>query len=172
MMHYRQSKTVQIQLCLFWCVVFGLVFYVQDYRFTKVLHFLGFISWFAGLFYLPRLLVYHVESGHQETQSTLMVMAYKLYYFIMNPAKNVTLISGLILSYMKTGWDPSLVAYWLHIKGVFVVILFAFHYYLNGLRQGLITQKTIKTSKFYRMINEVPTVLLIGIITMVVYKFS
>lgn len=171
-LYHNQPKSVQLKLWLFWTVVAVVIFYMQDFEITKVLHFLGFISWFAGLFYLPRIFVYHVESDHEQTKKTFDLMAYKLYYFIMNPAKNITIISGLTLFYIKIGFDFSGVGYWFYIKVIFVGFLIFFHYVTNYLRQGLLISTFVKSSKFYRISNEIPTVLLMVIIIMIVYKFS
>lgn len=168
---YCQAKNTQIKLAILWAVLFVVIYGMQDYRLAKVLHFVGFISWFAGLFYLPRLMVYGVETDCKNTQKTLNTMAYKLYYYIMNPAKNVVFISGITMSHVKFGGDVALVPLWLHIKGGFVVCLFGFHYYLNHLRQNLVVNDGVKSGRFYRIVNEIPTVLLLGIMVMVVYRF-
>ena len=167
----NQSTKTKIKLVLFWLVVIAFLVNLYDYHLTKVLHIIAFISWFAGLFYLPRLMVYHVESEHPETKQTLNIMAYKLFYYIMQPAFKLTVIAGLILVSMNIEYFLTM-GYWFHIKLTLVTGLIGYHFYLNRLRQGLLINKNVKSSKFYRIINEIPTVILIGIIVSIVYKFS
>jgi putative membrane protein len=135
------------------------------YEWIKVLHIISFISWFAGLFYLPRLYVYHVEnSDHEHTRKTLETMEYKLLKFIMNPAMIATWVFGLaLIHYVGT-------AGWLHAKITLVVILSAFHMYLGVVRKKLINEPSKYSSKYFRFINEVPTVILILIVILVVVK--
>ena len=168
---YKQSIKTKGKLAIFWLAVIVFLINLYDYQVTKVLHIIAFISWFAGLFYLPRLMVYHVESDHMETQQTLNIMAYKLFYYIMQPAFKLTVIAGLILVSMNIDYFLTM-GYWFHIKLTLVALLIGYHFYLNSLRQGLLVNKGVKSSKFYRIINEIPTVILIGIIVSIVYKFS
>jgi putative membrane protein len=135
------------------------------YEWIKVLHIISFISWFAGLFYLPRLYVYHVEnSDHERTRKTLETMEYKLLKFIMNPAMIATWVFGVaLIHYVGT-------AGWLHAKITLVVILSAFHMYLGVVRKKLINEPSKYSSKYFRFINEVPTVILILIVILVVVK--
>jgi putative membrane protein len=135
------------------------------YEWIKVLHIISFISWFAGLFYLPRLYVYHVEnSDHEHTRKTLETMEYKLLKFIMNPAMIATWVFGVaLIHYVGT-------AGWLHAKITLVVILSAFHMYLGVVRKKLINEPSKYSSKYFRFINEVPTVILILIVILVVVK--
>ena len=168
---YNQSIVTKIKLTVFWLVVIAVLVYLYDYHLTKVLHIIAFISWFAGLFYLPRLMVYHVESDHDETKATFNIMAYKLFYYIMQPALKMTVIAGVTLVSMNMEY-LSTIGYWFHIKLTLVAVLIGYHFYLNMLRQGLLIGKNVKTSKFYRIINEIPTVILIGVIVAIVYKFS
>ena len=168
---YNQPIKTKIKLVIFWLAVIAFLVSFYDYHMTKVLHIIAFISWFAGLFYLPRLMVYHVESDHSETKKTLNIMAYKLFYYIMQPAFKLTAIAGLILLSMNIEYFL-VMGYWFHIKLTLVAFLIGYHFYLNKLRQGLVCGDSVKSSKFYRIINEVPTVILIGIIVSIVYKFS
>ena len=168
---YKQSIKTKSKLAIFWLAVIAILGVLQDYHVSKVLHIIAFISWFAGLFYLPRLMVYHVESEHVETKNTLNIMAYKLFYYIMQPALKLTVIAGLTLVSMNMDYFLTM-GYWFHIKLTLVAFLIGYHFYLNVLRQGLLVGSMVKSSKFYRIINEVPTVILIGIIVSIVYKFS
>ncbi|WP_440680100.1 protoporphyrinogen oxidase HemJ [Candidatus Pelagibacter sp. HIMB1517] len=135
------------------------------YEWIKVLHIISFVAWFAGLFYLPRLYVYHAENAdHDHTRKTLETMEYKLLKFIMNPAMIATWIFGVALIHYAGS------AGWLHAKITLVVILSAFHMYLGVIRKKLINEPSKYSSKYFRYINEVPTVLLILIVILVVVK--
>ena len=136
------------------------------YEWLKVLHIISFVSWFAGLFYLPRLFVYHSEnSSHEHTCKTLEVMEYKLLKYIMNPAMIATWIFGVTLIHY-VGFSGS----WLHTKILFVIILSGYHMYLGVIRKKLIIDSSKYSSKYFRYINEVPTVLLILIVILVIIK--
>ena len=136
------------------------------YEWLKVLHIISFVSWFAGLFYLPRLFVYHSEnSSHEHTCKTLEVMEYKLLKYIMNPAMIATWIFGVTLIH-HVGFSGG----WLHTKILLVVILSGYHMYLGVIRKKLIIDSSKYSSKYFRYINEVPTVLLILIVILVIIK--
>ena len=135
------------------------------YETLKVLHIISFVSWFAGLFYLPRLFVYHVENNtNREMNEVFQKMEYKLLRIIMNPAMILTWIFGLaLIHYVEFAW-------WLALKLVLVSILTAFHMYLAKIRKNLENNYRDYTSKYFRIINEVPTILLVLIIILVVVK--
>ena len=135
------------------------------YETLKVLHIISFVSWFAGLFYLPRLFVYHVENNtNREMNEIFQKMEYKLLRIIMNPAMILTWIFGLaLIHYVEFAW-------WLALKLVLVSILTAFHMYLAKIRKNLENNYRDYTSKYFRIINEVPTILLVLIIILVVVK--
>ena len=135
------------------------------YETLKVLHIISFVSWFAGLFYLPRLFVYHVENNtNREMNEVFQKMEYKLLRIIMNPAMILTWIFGLaLIHYVGFAW-------WLALKLVLVSILTAFHMYLAKIRKNLENNYRDYTSKYFRIINEVPTILLVLIIILVVVK--
>jgi|TARA_A200000113_G_C8811621_1_gene337416 putative membrane protein len=136
------------------------------YEWLKVLHIISFVSWFAGLFYLPRLFVYHSEnSSHEHTCKTLEVMEYKLLKYIMNPAMIATWIFGVTLIHY-VGFSGG----WLHTKILLVVILSGYHMYLGVIRKKLIIDSSKYSSKYFRYINEVPTVLLILIVILAIIK--
>jgi putative membrane protein len=133
----------------------------------KVLHLLALISWMAGLFYLPRLFVYHVAVAKgSEASETFKVMERRLMKAIMNPAMIVTWITGLYLAYVFDYYR----APWLHVKLLLVVLMSAFHGYLVGRVRAFAQDRNDKAGRFYRIINELPTLLLIGIVIMVVIK--
>ncbi|MFL2514257.1 MAG: protoporphyrinogen oxidase HemJ [Alphaproteobacteria bacterium] len=135
------------------------------YETLKVLHIISFVSWFAGLFYLPRLFVYHVENNtNREMNEVFQKMEYKLLRIIMNPAMILTWIFGLaLIHYVGFAW-------WLALKLVLVSILTAFHMYLAKIRKNLENNYRDYTSKYFRIINEVPTILLVLIVILVVVK--
>jgi|TARA_Y100000768_G_scaffold116699_1_gene86226 putative membrane protein len=135
------------------------------YEILKILHIISFVSWFAGLFYLPRLFVYHIENNtNKEITSVFMKMEYKLLRIIMNPAMILTWLFGLgLIHYVGFAW-------WLMLKICFVILLTIFHMYLAKIRKNLENNYRDYTSKYLRIINEVPTILLVLIIILVVLK--
>ena len=135
------------------------------YELLKILHIISFVSWFAGLFYLPRLFVYHVENiTNSEMSSVFQKMEYKLLKIIMNPAMILTWVFGLALIHY-VGFEL-----WLFLKIILVVLLSAFHMYLGKIRKSLEINYREYTSKYLRIINEVPTVLLILIVILAVVR--
>ena len=135
------------------------------YELLKILHIISFVSWFAGLFYLPRLFVYHVENiTNKEMGHVFQKMEYKLLKVIMNPAMILTWVFGLALIH-HVGF-----ALWLILKIVLVVLLSIFHMYLGKIRKNLENNYRDYSSKYLRIINEVPTVILILIVVLAVIK--
>jgi len=135
------------------------------YEILKILHIVSFVSWFAGLFYLPRLFVYHVENNtNREMNDVFQKMEYKLLRVIMNPAMILTWIFGLGLIHY-VGF-----ASWLVLKIILVIILSGFHMYLAKIRKNLEHNYRDYSSRYLRLINEVPTILLILIAILVVVK--
>ncbi len=139
------------------------------YLIIKSLHLIAVISWMAGLLYLPRIFVYHVENYEKkETTDIFEIMEQRLYNYIMRPAMLLSWIFGIILIYLN-GLDV-LSNLWMQIKLILVIILTGYHEYLGKCLISLKNKKNTKTSKFYRYINEVPTVLLILIVFVVIIK--
>ena len=139
------------------------------YLLFKSLHLISVISWMAGLLYLPRIFVYHSETINNKEQSeTFKLMEKRLYFYIMNPAMILSWIFGVLL--IHTQGIESLGFLWMKIKLGLVVILTAYHFYLLIFLKDFQLDNNIKTSKFFRIINEVPTILLIFIIFIVVFK--
>ena len=135
------------------------------YELLKILHIISFVSWFAGLFYLPRLFVYHVENiTNKEMNHVFQKMEYKLLKVIMNPAMILTWVFGLALIH-HVGF-----ALWLILKIVLVDLLSIFHMYLGKIRKNLENNYRDYSSKYLRIINEVPTVILILIVVLAVIK--
>ena len=132
----------------------------------KSLHIISVISWLAGLLYLPRIFVYHskVEAG-SEMDKTFQIMERRLLRFIMNPALILVIILGITLVYIM-GFNYV----WLHIKLTLVTGLIIFHHLLGRWRKDFEKGKNKHSEKFYRIINEVPTILMIGIVFLVIFK--
>ncbi len=139
------------------------------YLIIKSLHLIAVISWMAGLLYLPRIFVYHVENFEKkEVTSIFETMEKRLYNFIMRPAMLFSWIFGIVLIYLNgLGVLTSL---WIQIKLVLVIILSGYNEYLGKCMIKLKNRTNSKTSKFYRYLNEVPTVLLILIVFIVIIK--
>ena len=139
------------------------------YLLFKSLHLIAVISWMAGLLYLPRIFVYHVENSEKkETTEIFEVMEKRLYFYIMRPAMILSWFFGIILIYIS-GIDI-FSQLWMHIKLGLVVLLTIYHEYLGICLKSLKLKTNTKTSKFFRIINEVPTIILIFIIFIVIFK--
>ena len=139
------------------------------YLLFKSLHLIAVISWMAGLLYLPRIFVYHVENSEKkETIEIFEVMEKRLYFYIMRPAMILSWLFGIILIYIS-GIDI-FSQLWMHIKLGLVVLLTIYHEYLGICLKSLKLKTNTKTSKFFRIINEVPTIILIFIIFIVIFK--
>ena len=142
---------------------------MNSYLLFKSLHLIAVISWMAGLLYLPRIFVYHVENiNDQNSINIFKTMEKKLYFYIMMPAMILSWIFGLILIFI-IGFDI-LSEIWIQLKLIFVVLLTFFHFYLGQCLKNLSFENNNKTSKFFRIINEIPTILLILIVFIVVFK--
>ena len=139
------------------------------YLLIKAFHIISVIAWMAGLLYLPRLYVYHCEAEKgSEFSEKLKVMERRLFKLIMRPARIFTLTFGivLVLNMDIDQWFDV----WLVLKAVFVVLLFAVHDMMDKWRKGFELDLNSHSQKFYRIMNEVPTVLMILIVFLVVFK--
>ncbi len=142
---------------------------MNSYLLFKSLHLIAVISWMAGLLYLPRIFVYHVENYEKKEATEIFeIMERKLYFYIMRPAMIATWLFGIILIYL--GGSDIFSQLWVHIKLGLVVLLTIYHEYLGSCLKSLKLKTNTKTSKFFRIINEVPTILLIFIIFVVIFK--
>ena len=142
---------------------------MNSYLLFKSLHLIAVISWMAGLLYLPRIFVYHVENiNDQNSINIFKIMERKLYFFIMMPAMLLSWFFGLILIFIL-GFDI-LSMMWVQVKLIFVILLTLYHFYLGYLLSKFRSDKNTKTSRFFRIINEVPTILLILIVFIVIFK--
>ena len=138
------------------------------YLLFKALHLIAIISWMAGLLYLPRIFVYHAETKNDEVKNTFKVMERRLFVYIMNPAMILSWLFGLIL--IHSIGIQSFSEFWLIAKIVLVILLTFYHFFLFNCLNKFSLDRNEHSSKFFRVINEVPTVLLIVIIFLVVFK--
>lgn len=138
------------------------------YLFIKFLHIIAIICWMAGLFYLPRLYVYHsgVQTGSDQDK-IFQIMEAKLLKIIMHPSMILSFATGFYLSQSFGSYKGPI---WLHIKFVATLLMAAFHFYLAKIRMIFANGTNNKSHKFYRIINEVPTILMLIIVFMVVVK--
>ena len=142
------------------------------YLLLKSIHLIAVVSWMAGLLYLPRIFVYHSEATEKNKSedliSTFKIMERRLFIYIMNPAMIVSWIFGLLLIY-STNADIFSV-FWLQLKLLLVTILTIYHFFLFQCLRKFNTGINSHSPRFYRIINEIPTILLILIIFIVVFK--
>jgi len=145
---------------------------MNTYLLFKSIHLIAVISWMAGLLYLPRIFVYHSESiknnKSEDLMSTFKIMERRLFIYIMNPAMIVSWIFGVLLIH-TIGMD-NFGSIWLQLKLAFVIVLTIYHLFLFQCLRKFLDNTNTYSSRFYRIINEIPTVLLIGIILVVVFK--
>ena len=139
------------------------------YLLFKSLHLISVISWMAGLLYLPRIFVYHSENNSEiKTSEIFKIMEKKLYFYIMTPAMVLSWIFGLLL--IHTIGFQQLAQTWLILKIILVVILTVYHFYLGNILNQFKLDQNKRSHKFYRYINEIPTILLILIVFVVIFK--
>ncbi len=131
-------------------------------------HIIFMVAWFAGLFYLPRLFLYHTRSKDVISIERFKVMERKLYFIITTPAAILTTIFGLWLLALR--WSYYMTQGWMHIKILFVIFLWAYYLYCGKLVGQFKRDRNRHSAKFYRWFNEIPTVLLIVIVILVVVK--
>ena len=132
---------------------------------VKAFHIIFMVTWFAGLFYLPRLFVYHAMSDDSPSIERFKVMERKLFYGIMTPGAVLTIVFGL---WLWLGFGIS--GGWLHTKLLLVVLLIAYHLYCGKLLSNFRQERNQHSHVFYRWFNEIPVVLLIAIVILVVVK--
>ena len=143
---------------------------MNSYLLFKSLHLIAVVSWMAGLLYLPRIFVYHVENKEKKEATDIFeVMEKKLFFYIMRPAMIFTWVFGLILIYLNGGIEI-FSQLWIQTKIVLVVLLSAYNDYLGKCLKSLKNNTNTRSSKFFRIINEIPTVLLIFIVFVIIFK--
>ena len=138
------------------------------YLLFKSLHLIAVISWMAGLLYLPRIFVYHAEADHDSQKKVFKIMERKLYNYIMMPAMLLSWLFGLLLIH-SIGLDV-LSELWMQIKAALVVILTYYHFILGKYLGKFAVDINTKSSKFFRIINEIPTIILIVVVFVVIFK--
>ena len=139
------------------------------YLLFKSLHLISVISWMAGLLYLPRIFVYHAEnSDDRKISDVFKIMEKKLYFYIMTPAMILSWIFGLLLIH-SIGFQQ-LGQTWMVLKIIFVIFLTLYHFYLGKTLNRFKFDQNTHSHKFYRLINEIPTILLILIVFVVIFK--
>jgi len=137
------------------------------YNIVKAIHIIAVIAWMAGMLYLPRLFVYHAQAQRGSIQSeTFKVMEKRLLRIIINPAMVLTWIMGLLLA-----WSAGFfVAPWLHMKLLLVIVLSGVHGFMARLVKDFAADRNVRPARFFRLLNEVPTLLMIAIVFLVVVK--
>jgi putative membrane protein len=134
---------------------------------VKSFHIIAMVAWFAGIFYLPRLYVYHADTEDQVSIERFKIMERRLYRGIMWPSMIVTLFLGLwLLHYIPVYLKAS----WMHAKLGLVALVVVYHLYCGALRKQFALEKNRHSAKFYRILNEIPTLLLVAIVILVVVK--
>lgn len=134
----------------------------------KAFHIIAMVAWFAGIFYLPRLYVYHASATDTISIERFKIMERRLYYSIMTPSAIITIALGVWL--MSFNFASYLAAGWFCTKLVLVIFLVAYHLYAGHLRKRFAQNKNNHSPLFYRIYNEIPVLLLVGIVVLVVVK--
>jgi putative membrane protein len=144
-------------------------FLVDNYSLIKAFHVISMVAWMAALLYLPRLFVYHTTvKKNSDTSEMLKIMELRLQKYIMNPAMLLTLLFGIFL--LKTGDLVNWREKWIYFKLLAVFLLLLVHYLLAKYRKDFFLNKNSHSKKFYKILNEIPTILLILIILLVYLK--
>ncbi|MDA9650766.1 protoporphyrinogen oxidase HemJ [Candidatus Pelagibacter sp.] len=142
---------------------------MNSYLLFKSLHLIAVVSWMAGLLYLPRIFVYHVENSEKKQATDIFeVMEKRLYFYIMRPAMVLTWLFGIILIYIS-GIEV-FTQLWMQLKFISVILLTIFHEYLGKCYYSIKNNVNSKSAKYFRIINEIPTILLILIVFIVIFK--
>ncbi|HBF64209.1 MAG TPA: protoporphyrinogen oxidase HemJ [Gammaproteobacteria bacterium] len=138
------------------------------YLILKALHLVSVITWFAGIFYLPRLFVYHATAEDQISKDRFVIMETKLYRLIMNPSMIVTLILGIWM--LALNWTGLSNQTWIWLKIAFVVALIGYHHYCLGIIKSFTRGEIRHSEKFFRIFNEVPVLILLSVVFLAVLK--
>jgi protoporphyrinogen IX oxidase len=142
---------------------------MTSYLLFKSLHLIAVVSWMAGLLYLPRIFVYHVENNEKKQITEIFeTMEKRLYFYIMRPAMILTWLLGIILIYLN-GFEI-FSQLWIQLKFVLIILLSIFHEYLGKCLYSLKNNTNTKSAKYFRIINEIPTIILILVVFVVVFK--
>ncbi len=135
------------------------------YGYLKAFHIIAIVCWFAGLFYLPRLFVYHSITKNQVTSNNFKIMEHKLFWFIMTPAGILAILLGEILSHLF-----DITGSWLHVKVFLTITLVIYHIYCFKLMEDFAKDCNTKSDKWFRIYNEYPTLVLITCVILAVVK--
>ena len=141
---------------------------MNTYLLFKSLHLIAVISWMAGLLYLPRIFVYHSEADHESQKTVFKTMERKLFNYIMIPAMLLSWLFGVLLIH-SLGFSV-FSELWMQLKIVLVVILTFYHFLLGKYLREFAIDNNTKPSKYFRIINEVPTIILIVVVFLVIFK--
>ena len=141
---------------------------MNTYLLFKSLHLISVISWMAGLLYLPRIFVYHSENSNEIVTTVFKTMERKLFYYIMTPAMVLSWLFGLLLIH-EIGFNQ-LANFWLQLKMILVILLTAYHFYLGSCLRAFSQDRNKSSSRYFRIINEIPTILLILIVFFAILK--
>jgi putative membrane protein len=163
------ARRAAMAIAIFVALV-ALIFWLDPenfYLWAKAVHVIAVISWMAGMLYLPRLFIYHTEAEKGSVQSeTFKLMERRLYRAIINPAMMVTWVFGLYLAWKGFGFSGG----WLHAKIALVLVMSGVHGYFGGAVRRFAEDRNDKSARHWRLINEIPTVLMILIVILVVVK--
>ena len=141
---------------------------MNSYLLFKSLHLIAVISWMAGLLYLPRIFVYHSEAKHESQTEVFKVMERRLYNFIMMPAMFFSFLFGVLLIH-SLGFGV-FTEFWMQVKLASILLLTYYHFYLGRQLKLFAFNNNKNSSKYFRIINEIPTILLIIIVFVVIFK--
>ena len=136
---------------------------------VKALHLIFMVTWFAGLFYLPRLFVYHAMSEDQISNDRFKIMERKLFFGIMTPGAILTIIFGF-LTLFANGWETYAGTLWLHVKLALIAVLLIYHIYCGKLLLNFKHDRNNHSHVFYRWLNEFPVLVLVAIIILAVVR--
>ncbi len=138
------------------------------YLWIKAFHVIAVVTWFAGIFYLPRLFIYHADATDAVSRERFKVMERKLYRIIMNPSMIVAVVLGLWLLVLR--WQAYAGQGWLWVKVALVVVLIGYHHYCLRIMKAFARDEVIHDGRFLRIFNEVPALVLIGSVVLVIVK--
>jgi putative membrane protein len=141
---------------------------MTGYLWLKTFHLIGLICWFAGIFYLPRLFVYHASTDDRPGKDRFKVMEAKLYRIIMTPSMIVTLVFGIWM--LLESWEAYSGQLWIWLKITLVVVLVGYHHYCLKIIKAFADEREIHTERFYRIFNELPVLVLLAIVILAVIK--
>lgn len=138
------------------------------YLWLKAFHIIFVVTWFAGLFYMPRLFVYHASATDEISRERFKVMQSKLFRIIMNPSMIATLVLGVWL--FVESWQAYSIQVWIWLKIFLVLVLIGYHHYCLRIIKAFAEDRVIHSEKFFRIFNELPSLVLIVVVILVVVK--